>query len=65
MKHRELSIFTWAYVAKVPAKMRRKRSKILCLMRGYILSDWVGNGKWLSPIVAIAPPMEGLQCQTT
>ena len=57
MKHRELSVFTWAYVAKVPAKMRRKRSKFLCLMKGYgSFSDWVGSGAWSSPIVPLAPP---------
>ena len=64
MKYREVSIFTWAYVAKVPAKMRRKTSKTLCVMRGYILSDWVGNGIWGSPVVAIAPPKGATQCQT-
>lgn len=56
MKYRELSVFTWAYVAKVPAKMRRKRSKFICLMKGYTLSDWVGSGAWSSPVVPLAPP---------
>ena len=56
MKYRELSVFTWAYVAIVPAKMRRKRSKFIRLMMGNTLSDWVGSGAWSSPIVPLAPP---------
>ena len=52
----ENPIFTWAYIAKVPAKMRRKTSRFNCLTAAFTTSDWVGHRAWSSPIVPVAPP---------
>jgi len=65
LHERQTSRFKWTYVRNVSYAIKRKTSKFKCLTRNGTGSDWVGNGIWGSPIVAIAPPMGELQCQTT
>ncbi len=65
MHARQTSRFKWAYVRNVGYAIKRKTSKFKCLTINGTGSDWVGNGAWSSPIVALAPPLKGdLTCLT-
>ena len=65
MHARQTSLFKWNYVRNVSYATKRKTSKCKCLTRNNTGSDWVGNGAWRSPIVALAPPLKGdLSCLT-
>jgi len=59
------STFSWSYIAAFSYAVKRKTSKFKCLTVNGASSDWVGNGAWGSPIVALAPPKEVAQCLTT
>jgi len=62
---RQTSLFLWNYIRNVGYAIKRKTSKFNCITRNGSGSDWVGEGAWGSPVVALAPPLKGdLSCLT-